>query len=69
MASPRGKSTLVARLKRLESDQFENLTYDILFLSGVQNLRWRTPSHASGESTGGQAISPHRNWWRSPCRR
>lgn len=40
MASARGKSTVVARLKKLEPTEFENLTYDILFLSGVQNLRW-----------------------------
>jgi hypothetical protein len=43
MASIRRKSTVLARLKKLEPTEFENLTYDILFLSGVQNLRWRTP--------------------------
>jgi hypothetical protein len=54
MASTRGKSTVVARLKKLEPTEFENLTYDILFLSGVQNLRWRTPSADGGRDLEGE---------------
>lgn len=50
---PRGKSSLVARLKRLEPQEFENLAYDILFLSGVQNLRWRTPGADGGRDLEG----------------
>jgi restriction endonuclease Mrr len=53
MASTRGRSNLVARLKRLEPQEFENLAYDILFLSGVQNLRWRTPSADGGRDLEG----------------
>jgi hypothetical protein len=53
MKGPRGKSTLLGRLKLLEPQQFENLTYDILFLSGVQNLRWRTPSADGGRDLEG----------------
>jgi len=53
MASPRGKSTLVARLKRLDPQEFENLSYDVLFLSGVQNLQWRTPSADGGRDLEG----------------
>ena len=54
MASTRGKSTVLARLKKLEPTEFENLTYDILFLSGVQNLRWRTPSADGGRDLEGE---------------
>jgi hypothetical protein len=38
----------------LEPEQFENLTYDILMLSGVQNLRWRTPSADGGRDLEGE---------------
>jgi Restriction endonuclease len=51
--APRGNASLIARLKRLEPQEFENLTYDILFLSGVQNLRWRTPSADGGRDLEG----------------
>jgi hypothetical protein len=53
MASRRDSTSLVARLKRLQPAEFENLTYDILFLSGVQNLRWRTPSADGGRDLEG----------------
>src|ERR1700688_1987008 len=53
MASAHGKSSLVASLKRLAPHEFENLSYDILFLSGVQNLRWRTPSADGGRDLEG----------------
>jgi hypothetical protein len=49
-------SKLVAGLKRLHPEQFENLTYDILLLSGVQNLRWRTPSADGGRDLEGEVI-------------
>jgi len=49
----RSKDSLIARLKRLPPAEFENLTYDILFLSGVQNLRWRTPSADGGRDLEG----------------
>jgi Restriction endonuclease len=53
MASSRRGNSVVARLKRLHPEEFENLTYDILFLSGVQNLRWRTPSADGGRDLEG----------------
>jgi hypothetical protein len=54
MPSPRAKSSLVARLNRLEPQEFENLSYDILFLSGVQNLQWRTPGADGGRDLEGE---------------
>jgi Restriction endonuclease len=46
--SVRAKSSLVTRLKQLSPHEFENLAYDVVFLSGAQNLRWRTPSADGG---------------------
>ena len=57
MAAKRVSSGLVAGLKRLHPEQFENLTYDILLLSGVQNLRWRTPSADGGRDLEGEVSS------------
>jgi hypothetical protein len=53
MASSRDSASIVTGLKRLQPEEFENLTYDILFLSGVQNLRWRTPSADGGRDLEG----------------
>ena len=53
MAKP-GNTTLVTRLKKLAPEEFENLAYDLLFLSGVQNLQWRTPSADGGRDLEGQ---------------
>jgi hypothetical protein len=47
-------TNLVTRLKKLAPEEFENLTYDLLFLSGVQNLRWRTPSADGGRDLEGE---------------
>jgi hypothetical protein len=44
----RTNPSLVARLKQLSPVDFENLAYDLVFLSGAQNLRWRTPSADGG---------------------
>src|ERR1700720_2504839 len=55
-ASNRGTS-LVTRLKQLHPQEFENLTYDILFLSGVQNLRWRPPSADGGRDLEGDVAT------------
>ena len=55
---PTAKSTntnMVTRLKALAPAEFENLAYDLLFLSGVQNLRWRTPSADGGRDLEGYA--------------
>lgn len=57
MAPTRANSNIVSRLKRLHPEQFENLTYDILFLSGVQNLRWRTPSADGGRDLEGDVTT------------
>src|SRR5438034_345678 len=54
MPASRATSSIVKSLKRLHPEQFENLTYDILFLSGVQNLRWRTPSADGGRDLEGE---------------
>jgi Restriction endonuclease len=53
MAPSRANSSIVVGLKRLQPEQFENLTYDILLLSGVQNLRWRTPGTDGGRDLEG----------------
>lgn len=57
MAAKRANSRIVAGLKSLHPEQFENLTYDILLLSGVQNLRWRTPSADGGRDLEGEVNS------------
>jgi hypothetical protein len=65
----------VARLKRLQPQEFENLTYDILFLSGVQNLRWRTPSADGGRDLEGDVATMDfssetvRQRWYIECKR
>lgn len=35
-------------LKRLDPTDFENLTFDLLVLKGLQNVRWRTPGADGG---------------------
>ncbi|WP_439397645.1 restriction endonuclease [Bradyrhizobium sp. PMVTL-01] len=75
MAAKRNNSSLVAGLKRLHPEQFENLTYDILLLSGVQNLRWRTPSADGGRDLEGEVVSidfsghTDRQRWYIECKR
>ena len=46
--------TQLAKLKRLPPDVFEILTYDLLFLSGLRNLSWRTPSADGGRDIEGE---------------
>lgn len=48
------RSTLVTRLKQLAPQEFENLACDLLFLSGLQNLRWRTPGADGGRVLEGE---------------
>jgi restriction endonuclease Mrr len=50
----RTSATQLDKLKRLPPDAFENLTYDLLFLSGLRNLRWRTPSADGGRDIEGE---------------
>ena len=75
MAKSRAKSSIVAGLKRLEPEEFENLTYDILFLSGIQNLRWRTPSADGGRDLEGDVTTVDfsgetvRQRWYIECKR
>jgi hypothetical protein len=75
MAARRTSSSIVAGLKRLHPEQFENLTYDILLLSGVQNLRWRTPSADGGRDLEGEVNSADfsgetvRQRWYIECKR
>lgn len=45
---PARPSSLTARLLELAPHEFENLAYDLVFLSGAQNLQWRTPSADGG---------------------
>jgi Restriction endonuclease len=44
----RSRSKLVGRLKQMQPQEFENLAYDLMFLCGAQNLRWRTPGADGG---------------------
>lgn len=37
---------------------FENLTYDLLFLSGIRNLKWRTPGSDGGRDLEGEFTTP-----------
>jgi hypothetical protein len=73
--SSRGTASLVARLNQLQPQEFENLTYDILFLSGVQNLRWRTPSADGGRDLEGDVATMDfsgetvRQRWYIECKR
>jgi Restriction endonuclease len=54
-ASPqKPPSSQLERMKLLPPDGFENLTYDLLFLSGLRNLRWRTPSADGGRDLEGE---------------
>jgi hypothetical protein len=46
--SRRPRSKLVARLKQMQPQEFENLAYGLVFLCGAQNLRWRTPGADGG---------------------
>jgi hypothetical protein len=47
-------STLVGRMKQMHPTEFEHLTYDLLFLSGIRNLRWRTPGSDGGRDLEGE---------------
>lgn len=53
MAAKKGKS-VVGRMKAMHPSAFENLTYDLLFLSGIRNLRWRTPGSDGGRDLEGE---------------
>jgi hypothetical protein len=46
--------TVVGRMKQMHPTEFENLTYDLLFLSGIRNLRWRTPGSDGGRDLEGE---------------
>lgn len=48
------KKSLVQRIKALSPQDFENLTYDLLFASGLRNLRWRTPGADGGRDLEGE---------------
>jgi Restriction endonuclease len=75
MASPPRRSSLVTGLRRLAPNDFENLSYDILFLSGVRNLQWRTPSADGGRDLEGDLAvvdfsgEPVRQRWYIECKR
>jgi hypothetical protein len=75
MAARRVNSSIIEGLKRLQPEQFENLTYDVLLLSGVQNLRWRTPAADGGRDLEGDVISVDfsgetiRQRWYIECKR
>ncbi|MBR0870305.1 restriction endonuclease [Bradyrhizobium tropiciagri] len=75
MAATRVNSSIVTGLKRLPPEQFENLTYDVLLLSGVQNLRWRTPAADGGRDLEGDVVSVDfsgetvRQRWYIECKR
>jgi hypothetical protein len=44
---------IVRRMKAMHPTEFENLTYDLLFLSGIRNLNWRTPGSDGGRDLEG----------------
>src|SRR5262249_18026984 len=73
--APRVKSGLVGALKKLPPGEFENLAYDLLFLSGVQNLRWRTPGADGGRDLEGEVAvidfsgETFRQRWYIECKR
>jgi restriction endonuclease Mrr len=75
MAARRVNSSIIEGLKRLQPEQFENLTYDVLLLSGVQNLRWRTPAADGGRDLEGDVTSVDfsgetiRQRWYIECKR
>src|SRR5437899_9603870 len=48
------KKAIVQRLKELPPQDFENFTYDLLFLSGMRNLVWRTPGADGGRDLEGE---------------
>jgi hypothetical protein len=69
------KSTIVTRLKEIDPQDFENLAYDLLFVSGMRNLRWRTPGADGGRDLEGEFVSidfaGHHNTqkWYIECKR
>ena len=46
-------TNIVRRMKLMHPTEFENLTYDLLFLSGIRNLNWRTPGSDGGRDLEG----------------
>lgn len=44
---------MLGKLKQLQPREFENLSYDLLLLSGVRNLVWRTPGTDGGRDLEG----------------
>ncbi|MGY4224877.1 hypothetical protein ACVMIH_002238 [Bradyrhizobium sp. USDA 4503] len=51
-------ATVVGRMKKMHPTDFENLAYDLLFLSGIRNLKWRTPGSDGGRDLEGEFTSP-----------
>ncbi len=45
------------QLRRLSPTEFENLTFDILIYSGLQNVVWRTPASDGGKDITGTFVS------------
>lgn len=50
------KNGVVKALKQLIPRDFENLAYDLLFVSGMRNLRWRTPGADGGRDLEGEFV-------------
>jgi hypothetical protein len=55
---PKRAATVVGRMKKMHPTDFENLTYDLLFLSGIRNLKWRTPGSDGGRDLEGDFTTP-----------
>ena len=49
--------SLLAKLKSLSPRDFENLAFDLVASTGMQNLRWRTPGSDGGRDLEGDLWS------------
>ena len=47
---------LLEKLRQLTPSEFENFSFDLLLLKGMQNLSWRTPGPDGGRDLEGQFI-------------
>jgi hypothetical protein len=52
-SKPKTRVTLIRRLDALSPTEFENLTFDLLSLTGMTNVSWRTPGADGGRDIEG----------------
>src|SRR6185503_13599865 len=53
----RADRRLIAQLRALTPTEFENLSYDLLVLSGLRNATWRTPGPDAGRDIEGEYLT------------